>query len=476
MRTTCKGFHAKGSQQAGCSTQFRAYLRNKKIDKVPLAAFRGNRFNIIFYNAAGTYFLRSHIVTTSHGSLNLLLHSILSDLKVLQYIAGCRALGLVDKLVTGPLWCHLCLSDTSILDMSGVYTKMKERFEKWGEDAQPILDGSDHFLPQHEKDDEVSKSLFISTENDAMVQELLQLIFKSFAATAQRLLMDHLPSGKYNEVTDAVVIEETKSVLTTNVNPERDFAVLDRLLSQKPNATHIALESLLLYSHNQTSDWLQCKSTEEREKLLRAARVLSPRQKSRFLLRREEIKLRRQDAVHKKEEEHARKEARELQLKETLTKKVQAIGLWTSEKDVENGLKKIKSLKMKREALKLQINFRRKVLQQTCADKTVFFFSHNGKQHSCPMLASNLIKLFSRVQQVIPSETFISNPESLVNKRIDHLFETDQGELTWFEGTVLENVQDCKEFRVLYDNEDCEYMYPLLEDLANNEVVVYMHD
>ena len=48
------------------------------------------------------------------------------------------------------------------------------------------------------------------------------------------------------------VVEETSSVPTTNVNPERDFAMLDRLMSEKPNA----LESLILFSHNQTSKWL----------------------------------------------------------------------------------------------------------------------------------------------------------------------------------------------------------------------------
>ena len=78
---------------------------------------------------------------------------------------------------------------------------------------------------------------------------------------------------------------------TTNVNPERDFAMLDRLMSEKPNATHIALESLILFSHNQTSTWMQEKSHDEREKLLKAARSLSPLQKSRFLKRREKIRV-----------------------------------------------------------------------------------------------------------------------------------------------------------------------------------------
>ena len=43
IRTACKSFHYRGSEQAGCSTHFRAYLRQKGIHKVPLAAFPGNR-------------------------------------------------------------------------------------------------------------------------------------------------------------------------------------------------------------------------------------------------------------------------------------------------------------------------------------------------------------------------------------------------------------------------------------------------
>ena len=91
----------------------------------------------------------------------------------------------------------------------------------------------------------------------------------------------------------------------------RDFAALDRLLSQKPNATHIALESLLLYSYNKTSSWLQLKSFEERERLLKAARALTPIQKNKFNERREEIRVKRQDALRKKEEENVRKAERE---------------------------------------------------------------------------------------------------------------------------------------------------------------------
>ena len=83
------------SQQAGCSIQFRTYLRNKAIDKIPLAEFCGNRFNIFLYDADGVYFLKIHMLdylTTAHGSLNLLLQAVSSDLQVPQYIVHWESL------------------------------------------------------------------------------------------------------------------------------------------------------------------------------------------------------------------------------------------------------------------------------------------------------------------------------------------------------------------------------------------------
>ena len=66
-------------------------------------------------------------------------------------------------------------------------------------------------LLEHEHEDEVTKMLFISTDNDSMVQELLQLLFKAFVQTVQQLLVDHLPGGAYHSGSnsDAAVIKET---------------------------------------------------------------------------------------------------------------------------------------------------------------------------------------------------------------------------------------------------------------------------
>ena len=128
---------------------------------------------------------------------------------------------------------------------------MKSQLDDCGNDALPLLDQECLLFPEFTNiADEVTKK---PSEVDTSVQELLQLLCNS---TMQKMLIDHLPGGEFYSITDPQAICETKSVPLTNATPERDFAVLDRLLSQKPNATYIALESLLLYSHNKTS-WLE---------------------------------------------------------------------------------------------------------------------------------------------------------------------------------------------------------------------------
>ena len=311
IRTACKAFNYRGSEQAGYSAYFRSYFRGKGIHKIPLAQFRGNRFNILFYDAAGVFYLKSHMenyLKFYHGPLNRLLQAVLSDLSVPKYIAGCKALGIIDKIVTGPLWRHLVHSGVTILEMSSTYSKMHALFEEWGQDAPCVIDREKGLFDDHEcKNDIVADKLFQPTSDDLMVQELLQLLFKSFALTVERLLSDYLQGGDYECVTDTVLIKETKSVPLTNVAPERDFTVLDRLISHKPNATTIALESIILYSHNKTSNWLKNKPQSEQNKLIEAARTLTKVHKANFCKRRKEIEALCLKMVQKRQEEITRK-------------------------------------------------------------------------------------------------------------------------------------------------------------------------
>lgn len=146
IRTACKALHHQGSQQCGSAVLFKSFLKKNGISKVPLAKFIGNRFNILFYDAAGTYYLHQHMIdflVSVHGvKSNRLFQAVLRDLPNPLLIAGCRALGLVDKIVSGPLWKKLEESTSSVLKMSSVYTEMKLKFDLWATDSSDVINGS----------------------------------------------------------------------------------------------------------------------------------------------------------------------------------------------------------------------------------------------------------------------------------------------------------------------------------------------
>ena len=62
IRTLCKAVQDRGCQKSGKPFQFRSFLKTKGIDHVPLAPFKGNRFNILFHNASGVSYLFDHLV------------------------------------------------------------------------------------------------------------------------------------------------------------------------------------------------------------------------------------------------------------------------------------------------------------------------------------------------------------------------------------------------------------------------------
>ena len=86
---------------------------------------------------------------------------------------------------------------------------------------------------------------------------------------------------------------------------------------------------------------------------------------------------------------------KEIKEKEELTKKISFVGLWTTKDEVLAGLEKVVGKKAKKDALKLQISFRKKVLGQTSDDQTLFQFSHNRKVFTDSQLLQNLFKLLS---------------------------------------------------------------------------------
>ena len=99
------------------------------------------------------------------------------------------------------------------------------------------------------------------------------------------------------------------------------FRCLDRYLREKPNAHLIALESLILFSHNKTATWLEQRSCHETKKLLQAARTLAPSLRMKFKARRQESEDKRQEDLQKRAETIARNKLKSVKEKERKLRK-----------------------------------------------------------------------------------------------------------------------------------------------------------
>ena len=78
--------------------------------------------------------------------------------------------------------------------------------------------------------------------------------------------------GKFDDASIQLTIE-TKLAPKTNIISEKDFAKLGRLLCEKPNATTLSLEGMILFANNQTSQWLNSKPVEKKDLLRKHSRI-----------------------------------------------------------------------------------------------------------------------------------------------------------------------------------------------------------
>lgn len=402
--TACKALTKHGSEQAGCHAAFMAFLSDKGVN-MPLVDFRGNRFNILFFNAAGLWQIRdlvSGFLSDSHGTTNRLLQAVASDLRVPEFLAGCRALGIVRKLITGPLW-RVLEDESSVADMSAVYQALHASFESWANDASTLLDGSGKPFPECSIEvDNLSDELFSPHENDASVQVVLQLLCAAFSTLSSRQLADHLTGGKYGEFEDSVA-KEVQSVPKTNRASEKDFAQLDRLVREKPNASLVAMEGLILFANNKTSSWLSQLSPEERKAIFTAASSSSSLHRAMYKKRKAEIVSARLKVLKEKEQKKKQREEKEERERIELATAIAKDGFWTSRSIIEDKLRELPTDGSRVKALKIQIKYRKQILRQQPVDKGLFSFSKAGKVLKWPALAENLGQLAEPLSTTTPA-------------------------------------------------------------------------
>ena len=323
------------------------------------------------------------------------------------------------------------------------------------------------------KDDVWIALVTSSCKYDQLAAQICLSCFKSIEVILRQVISDQEPAVV------ATRREESVSVKKTNTISERDFAKLDHLIREKPHSTTMSLEAHILFSNNKTREWLDSKSPDELKLLMETARKSVPKHKQKFKERLASIREHRAATQQKQEKEKQAAKQRLLQEKERITTDLIQYGLWQSELDVDEGLKRARSETQKRQSLKAQLRFRKCVLEQSYeSDKDIYKFSTKQKgQLNSKQLRDNLLKLINAAADNPGHTTRSGSPShsvALVGKYVGHKFNEEE-QIVTYNGRVVSTVPGFPEwFNIVYDNEpDVVYSFKLMEDFKNGDLHVY---
>ncbi|WAQ95042.1 SPIN3-like protein [Mya arenaria] len=479
VRTACKAFSKGGDEKNGQYLTFQTYskdfLRENGFRGVPLERFRGNRFNILFRNAAALFFLKDKLqsyLSIEHS--NRLLASVHHDINIPEYVAGCKALGLISELVTVPLWCVIESENIHIIEAQTLYQELVKYLEELPQNIASFMNGT-YLLSFANREklqtSKISIALFNEWEYDGQVQIILMIIVPALCELCKRLFKDFLPEGLWFNAPGAVE-DKTRSAPKHNKFSETIFGHMDRLLREKPNTSIIASEANLMFVHNKTNEWLRDKTEKEKEVILNKARKDVKHLRRAFKQRNAQIETERKRILAEKREKAEQAEQNRIKKREDITDNVQLWGLWQTEQEVDSSLSRIKRKTEQVSALKAQLNFRKSVFEQKCEDKSVYRMSKKVDNKNVPLsveeLTLNAKKLVRKAYEV----DVVANPHEqvLVGRKINHAFMTD-GERTWYIGKVISQVPGFPSwFNVKYSGDQAIYSYRLLDDLKSGEL------
>ncbi|CAG2222546.1 unnamed protein product [Mytilus edulis] len=292
IRTCSKSFAKGVDERNGVHGGFKTYMKSIG-DKVNFIRYKHNRFNVFFQLGHTTYHHRNNIKTfleSIHGCTNRLLSSVLADIKEPLYIAGSRALGLISKLVCGPLWRKIEYS-SHVFNLNELLSVLLDFLEIGKEDSSIILSGNLKPFPDQINDnDEILNELLKPDDSDELTVQILQSLFGVMIILLKRQAGDHLPGGKFS----------TPTQLT----------------------------------REQTNEWLNNLPVSERNQLIEDSRKEGRKIRHQFKQRLQQIESERLIKLRKKEEEIRLKKIKQLQKKQNMTNDIMYFGLWQSHEQV----------------------------------------------------------------------------------------------------------------------------------------------
>ncbi|XP_060605769.1 uncharacterized protein LOC132758233 [Ruditapes philippinarum] len=457
------------------------------------------------------------------------------DVREPLYVACVRALGLIDKVITGPLW-RVIEAAPNCLSLNTHLLQLKIALENWSKDAAPFLEGECVFeeMVAPITRDCVNDALFTPTDDpviETYTQMALEVSFGAMLIILERQAKDQLPGGKYWHL-DQTTTEHLANVPTTNTVSERDFAQLDILMKAKPAAAACTYESIILWTNNKTSKWLDSLEDDVRADILDQARTNAPCLRKKIQERQFKLFQAKVQVLKEKQEKKEKKAEKAYINKVMLTKELEDLGgLWMTSDDMMNFKQKCLSSCDKidtvryNKAVVTQILFRKNVLNckgprqifQTTQIKgkhlTISDLEENLKQimvlnadfeegnaiekkltYKDPdQVKSSVVSLkenlFSKIEtgrkKIIVQQqkdllpTFLENPENMVGKNIKHkLKDPETGVVEWSKGKVVEIFKPHQnptkvEYNICYDEYPDElWHFNIIKDMQNGDLIL----
>ena len=94
--------------------------------------------------------------------------AVYSDIQVPEPVARCHALGLINKVITGPLWRVRKSADVTTLEINEYFNTLMTNLDIWSQDAAVLLQGDVELeLDYPPRKDEIWHHLITPTEYDA---------------------------------------------------------------------------------------------------------------------------------------------------------------------------------------------------------------------------------------------------------------------------------------------------------------------
>ena len=146
-----------------------------------------------------------------------------------------------------------------------------------------------------------------------------------------------------------------------------------------------------MFSNSKSAQWVAMLSDKQRQQLFKQAREKGPAFRKAFKSRRAALLEERSKIVREKQAAAAKKKNEGSKRKGKSYSRYHYHGIVANFRSNRSWVKESKTAKLKE--LKVQLDFRKKVLQQTHPNKVIFQSSHLGHQFSVDEMKSNLSQL-----------------------------------------------------------------------------------